>query len=185
MRLLVYTCVFGGYDRVYPPLHADPAVDHVLVTDDARTRVAGWRTVLADRSRFAGSQAANRYYKMLAHREFPGYDASLYADGNIRLLGRTAEFVAPFLRSGAALGAYRHPLRDTVAAEIEACLAEGKLRERTAVDAEWAAYRAEGFADDRGLVEATILMKNHAHPALDAAMQLWWEQFERYGTRDQ
>lgn len=185
MKNLVYTCVFGGYDRVFPPLHGDPSLDHVLVTDDPKLRVKGWRTHAVPASRFATPKAANLYYRALIHRELPGYDGALYVDGNIRLLGPSAAFIAPFMASGAALGLYPHPLRQTVASEAQACLQQGKLANPDALHAERAFQTSEGFPDDQGLMESGILLKNHKAPGLDAAMALWWEQFERFGTRDQ
>ncbi len=184
MRLLVYTAVFGGYDRVFPPLHPEAGIDHVIVTDDADLSVPGWRTHVITPGALGPSKTANLQFKALMHRELPGYDASLYIDGNVRLLGRTSEVFTRFLDTGAALGVYRHPLRDTVAAEVEACIAAGKA-DAVKLRAELADYRAEGFADDQGLIEATILLKNHRSPELDPAMGLWRDLFQRYQTRDQ
>ena len=185
MRALVYTCVFGGYDRVFPPRHTDRGLDHVIVTDDTGLRVKGWRTHAVPAAHFATPKAANLYYRALIHRELPGYDAALYVDGNIRLLGPSRDFIAAFVTSGAALGLYPHPLRTTVADEARACLQQAKLADPAAVQAERQFHAAEGFPDDQGLMESGILLKNHTAPGLDAAMALWWEQFERFGTRDQ
>lgn len=183
MKLLVYTAVFGGYDRVFPPMRPEAGIDYVVVTDDPALSVPGWRTrVIAAGAQ--GAKTANLQFKALMHRELPGYDASLYIDGNVRLLGRTSEVFDRFLATGAALGVYRHPLRDTVAAEVEACIAAGKA-DAGKLRAELADYRAEGFADDQGLIEATILLKNHNAPELDPAMGLWRDLFQRYQTRDQ
>jgi hypothetical protein len=124
-RLLVYTAVFDGYDRVFPPMHPEPGIDHVVVTDDPRMDAPGWRLHIIERSAFGSGKAANLHYKALMHRELPGYDASLYIDGNIRLIGRTSEVFDRFLASGAALGVYRHPKRSTVADEVEACIVAG------------------------------------------------------------
>lgn len=184
MRLLVYTAVFGGYDRVFPPLHPEPGIDYVIVTDDAALTVPGWRTHVIAPGAQGVAKTANLQFKALMHRELPGYDASLYIDGNIRLIGRTSEVFTRFLAGGAALGVYRHPLRDTVAAEVEACIAAGKA-DPVKLRAELAAYQADGFLDDQGLIEATILLKNHRAPALDPAMGLWRDLFQTYQTRDQ
>lgn len=183
MKRLVYTAVFGGYDRVFPPMHPEAGLDYVIVTDDAALSVPGWRTHVITPGAL-GAKTANLQFKALMHRELPGYDASLYIDGNIRLLGRTSEVFDRFLATGAALGVYRHPQRDTVAAEVEACIAAGKA-DPVKLRAELADYRAEGFLDDQGLIEATILLKNHHSPELDPAMGLWRDLFQRYQTRDQ
>jgi hypothetical protein len=185
-KILVYTCVFGGYDRIFPPVHPDPGIDYVLVTDDPKLAVAGWRTLAIDKKRFRSPKAPNRYFKMLAHREeLSGYDISIYVDGNIRVIGRTREFASAFVQSGAAFGSYRHPVRSSVAQEAQRCLQQRKLTDATKLDAELAAYREDGFPDDQGLMETGVVLKNHAHPALDPAMDLWWYLFERHDSRDQ
>lgn len=185
MRLLVYTCVFGGYDRIFPPIFLDRAFDYIAITDDPQLKVHGWRPHLVDTSAFGSARSANRYYKMLGHRILPGYEASIYVDGNIRLLGQLQHLISDFQKTGAALGAFPHPTRKDIAGEAEACVASGKVDDAARLRLELECYLADGFTDKQGLIEATVLLKNHSHPALDAAMELWWALFERYESRDQ
>jgi len=184
MARLVYTAVFGGYDRVFPPVVPEPGIDHVLVTDDPTMQAPGWRTLVIDSTVYGSSKAANLHYRALIHRMLPGYDVSLYVDGNVRLIGRTSEVFDGFEASGATLGVFRHPLRDNIADEVEACISAGK-GDAAMLRAEHQAYLAEGFTDDQGLIETTIILKNHRSPDLDPAMALWWDMFSRFGTRDQ
>lgn len=185
MRRLVFTCVFGGYDRVYPPVIQEPELDYVLVTDDASVRVPGWRTHAVDISVFPNAKAANLHYRALIHQELPFYDVSLYVDGNIRLIGKTSRFFEPFLASGKTLGVFPHPLRKTVTEEAAACIKAKKVREPQRVSAELAEYVADGFQDDQGLIETAIMLRNHRAEGLDPAMSLWWSLFEKHLTRDQ
>lgn len=186
MKLLAYTCVFGGYDRVFAPVLPEPGLDYVIVTDDAALSVPGWRTHAVDLTRFATPKAANLYHRALIHRELPGYDAALYVDGNIRLLGQTSALFAPFLQTGAALGVTRHPLRNTVAEEVAACIAAGKVADPAPIRAELAEYQAAGFPDDAGgLIETTVMLRNHRAEGLDAAMRAWNDLYQRHLTRDQ
>jgi hypothetical protein len=140
--------------------------------------------LLVDPAAYGSSKAANLHYKALMHRELPGYDASLYIDGNVRLLGRTSEVFEKFLATGAALGVFRHPTRGCVADEVAAC-AKALKSDPATLWAELAAYREEGFADDQGLIEATIILKNHNAPDMDPAMGLWRDLFSRFRARDQ
>lgn len=184
MKLLVYTAVFGGYDRVFPPVVPEAELDYVVVTDDPDLKLAGWRVLKVDPAAHGSPKAANLHYKALMHRELPGYDASLYIDGNIRLLGRTSEVFETFLATDAALGVFRHPTRDCVADEVETCV-DSRRGDPATLRAELAAYREEGFADDQGLIEAGIILKNHNAPDMDPAMGLWCDLFSRFRTRDQ
>lgn len=185
MRLLVYTCVFGGYDRVFPPVVREPGVDYVLVTDDETLHVDGWRMQLVEAGRFTNARAANRHYKMIGHGELGTHDVSIYVDGNIRVLGAVSELARRFADKNAALGVYPHPRRKTVAEEAEACISSGKVDDPDVVRQELEYYRAQGFPDEQGLIEATVLFKNHAEPKLDESMSAWWSLYQRFGSRDQ
>jgi hypothetical protein len=185
MRKLVFTCVFGGYDRVYPPVIPEPELDYVIVTEDASMQVPGWRTHVVDASVFPSAKAANLHYRALIHRELPDYVASLYVDGNVRLIGETSRFFEPFLASGKALGVFPHPLRSTIREEAEACLRAQKFNEPQRILDELAEYAGDGFLDDQGLIETGIFLKNHTASDLDLAMSLWWTLFQRRLTRDQ
>jgi hypothetical protein len=185
MKFVVYACVFGGYDWVFPPIKEEGDLDYILITEDAEMQVNGWTTRVVDISKFRNSKTANLYYRALFHRIFTGYDYSLYVDGNIRLLGKTKDFFTQFIPSGKALGLFPHPLRSTVKEEAEVCLLAGKVTEPDRLVEELKFQKAEGFPDNVGLIETTIILKNHHHPDLDPAMSLWWSLYERFGTRDQ
>ena len=184
MKRLIYTAIFGGYDIVYPPIEADPDVDYVIFTDDPQISVPGWRTVPVDMSSFPTNAAANRYYKTLIHRILPGYDASIYVDGNIRLLASAASLFDILHRSGAALALWRHSGRGTVAEEVDDVIATGKVPDKRA-RAEYETYRADGFPDTMPLGENTIIVRDHNAPKLDAAMSLWWSLYKTHLSRDQ
>jgi hypothetical protein len=182
VKFVAYTCIFDGYDRLFPPVSRDPDLDYVVVTDDPGLRVPGWRVRLVDPAPFGSGRAANRNYKILGQRYFGEYDASVYVDGNIRLLGAASNLLRSLLASGKALGIYRHPRRGSVAEEVAACVERGKT---AMAHREFADYREDGFTDRHGLAEAGVLLRNHGHRDLGAAMALWWSLFERYKSRDQ
>lgn len=185
MKRLIYTAVFGDYDRVYPPVRSETGVDYAIVTDRADMFVPGWETMVIDGSDFPTSTTANRYHKMLMHRVLPGYDASLYVDGNIRLLGDTAPLFEQLEHSKAALAAYAHPQRSRVAEEARTLIEIGKVQNTGRVKKEVSSYKADGFPDNTRLIEGGVILKNHRAPGLDAAMELWWNLFREHLTRDQ
>lgn len=185
MRLLVYTCVFGRYDWVFPPIKHEKNIDHVIVTDDPEMRISGWKTVVVNSIHFHTPKIANLYYRALIHKLLPGYDYSLYLDGNIRLLGITSDFFLEFISSGATLGLFRHPIRQSVHEEAATCLKLGKCNDPNMLTEELEYYKQQGFVDAAGLVETGIILKNYHKADLDECMQLWWQLFSKFGTRDQ
>ena len=185
MTDLIYTCVFDNYDWVLPPIAPKQNSTHVLITDAQGPAPAGWDRRQVDPAHWGGAAAANRYFKMLGHREFPGFNRTLYVDANIRLLGDSSAYLDTALPGGVAIGLFRHPQRDSVAAEAEACLAQGKSHDADAVAAELAHYAANGFTDQIGLSENTILARRPDAPGLDDAMQMWWDLYRHFASRDQ
>jgi hypothetical protein len=186
VKRLVYTCVFGGYDRILPPVRREDGIEYVAVTDLPALAVPGWTSMVVDPTSVGTPRVANRYFKILAHEVFPGYDASIYLDGNIRVLGRMRDFFARIEGRGAALGLYRHPLRKTVREEVEQCVRRRQVTDAAAAYSELQDYRDQGFPDEAGcLIEASILLRDHRHQQLKGAMDEWWRLFRTYQSRDQ
>lgn len=185
MSDLVYTSMFGNYDWVLPPINLQTGVQHVLVTDQDGPSPLGWERHVVDPAAHGGPAATNRYWKMLGHRELRGFSRTLYVDANIRLLGDTVTFLNEALPEGAAIGLFRHPLRDTITAEAQACLQGNKVLDPKRLAAEIESYHDMGFIDDQGLSENTILARRPEAPGLDFAMQEWWDLYGRHSGRDQ
>ena len=183
---VVYTCVTNGYDRVIPPADPVPGVDYILFTDRPEDRVTGWQVRPIAAVPDLPPALRNRYYKLLPHKVLPEYETSLYLDANIRItrsLGPLLDDV--FGPDGADVTLFRHPLRDTVAAEMETCLTSGRVRDPEALRREYAAYRADGFPDTVQLTGNSILMRRHMRPAVIEAMTLWWDLVAAHSGRDQ
>lgn len=184
--ILVYTCVFDDYDWVLPPCTPEPDVDYVLVTEATGPAPSGWRRNVVDPAEWGGGRAANRYWKMLGHRDLvDGHERVLYVDANCRLLGDLRSFLDQALPEGVALGLFRHPLRNSVSEEAKAIAAAGKVGDEDAICRELAYYAQDGFQDDMGLSENTIIAFHPGEPRLDEALELWWALYQRSAGRDQ
>lgn len=146
-RKLVYTCVFAGYDDLRPPRHPSPNVDYVCVTDDASLSVPGWeiRVLNMGAAGIEGldSTRQSRYAKILPHRMFPDYGASLHVDSNLELIGPVETLFAHLDEHDLVF--YRHPEgRANVYDEAAACIRLSK-DDPSRIEAHAARYRAVGF----------------------------------------
>jgi len=186
-RIVVYSAIFGGYDAVFPIKSKDANVDHVLISDGDVPRGSGW-TLQRPPAEVATFDAGgkNRWCKFFPQRIFPDYDVSVYVDGNIQLLTPINPLLLAFQSKGVDLGLFKHPERQSITEELEACLAPGKLSAEAAqlVSERLVQYEASADLVRRPLTENGVLFRRHASPALDDAMVLWWEEFQRVG-RDQ
>ncbi len=184
-RILVVTFNFGSYDKLYPPTHYEDDVDYAVFTDDADLMIPGWTTVPVDVSRFVSPKAATIYHVAFGHRILSGYDYSVVIGGNFRIIRRVRPFVERYATVDFPISGYAHPGRDTVAAEAAVCISDGKVKDPDLLRQQVAAYTAEGFPDDLGLLETGVTVRNHAHPDFEKLMEAWWAEFERWPTRDQ
>lgn len=185
---IVYTAIVGGYDVLMPPVGGAEGTRYVVLGDRRPRFTFGWefRTLPAAAAELP-APLANRWCKFFAHRLFPKARNSVYVDGNIRPTGPLVDIVGDLITSGAGIGLFRHPHHDTIEDEIAACVmyrrldAEGADAAMTQLER----YRAAGLPEDYALTENNILVRDHAHPALEKAMALWWEEVTTGVARDQ
>lgn len=182
-KRVVYTAIFGGYDRL-APVAFDSECDFVCFTDDCGLVVPGWCVIpVAPEEPGLPTAALNRIYKMLPHRFLVDYDQSLYVDGNIRLVADPSFLFDKYL-TPAPIAIPRHRERNCAYQEAEYCVSVGMCR-REEIERQLQAYRADGFPPQCGLTENSIILRNHRNSALLALMEAWWQAYCDGGKRDQ
>jgi len=181
-RLLVYTCIAGGYDEPRPPRVDTPGIDFVCLSDRPAAVPAPWvARQLPDMG--LGAAELNRYAKMHPHLIFPETAASVYVDGNIQVVGDPTPLVEQALATH-DLALYQHPFRDCIYLEAEECAAIGHAWSRT-VRRQMRGYAAAGFPAGHGLFEAGVIVRRHASPAVQRLMAAWWSAYLGGVRRDQ
>lgn len=182
-RCAVYSCVLDRYDAVYAPLACTPGVDYLLLTDQPAGRLQGWRTVRPAQAGDLSTQMSNRHCKMFPDLYLPGYGASLYIDGNIRVRGDLRPLF-DLLDQGFDMVLLRHSKRRTVQEEVEACARLGKA-DPEILRAEYAALLASGFVETGIVSENNMILRRHGVRVVEAAMQDWWAHILAHSGRDQ
>ena len=94
------------------------------------------------------------------------YDISLYIDGNVRIIRQPLKLFAEFEASSADIGIFPHTDRNTVSEELATC-ADFGLADTNVMRAEYTAHAADGFGDNVGLFDSSIIFKNHNQPTSD------------------
>ena len=167
---IVYTCVTGSYDKLYPPLVTDPSTRYVALTDDTKLNAPGWEVrVIGNQSNLTPS-LLNRQCKIFPWRYLP--------EANLNRLFDLLDDRHPIVL-------LRHPQRNFVREELDACVSREKVTNRNVLDAEYEALLEEGFVDNGLLTENSIIIRSHESKKLRAAMAMWWGFVEGYGGRDQ
>lgn len=188
MKTVVYACANLAYDQIFSPVVATPGLEYVLFSDRKPFMVSGWDWCPAPAAVEGLSPSmANRYCKFFPQRIFPEADVSIYVDANILVIGDLRPLLEEFIASGAAIGLFIHKDRSDIQSEFEFCREVGKIGDAdhdTGVE-QLRFYRAEGLPEAHVFTENAIILRRHSAPGLDPAMQLWWEQLNRFTKRDQ
>ncbi len=124
-NLVVYTAIFGGYDKIRNPLTAlvDGSVDYYMVTEpSAEIDSDVWkRYPIADFDMDNLSpRMRSRNYKMHPHILFPTADITIWHGGNIQM--NIDPWIAKEWLGDADIALFKHPHRNCVYAEARTLL---------------------------------------------------------------
>jgi hypothetical protein len=178
LKSCIYTVVINNYDFTLPPIQPYSDVDYILFTDNVNFKIKGWKVRKIDSALLAkfGPSKTNRYYKFFPDKFLSNYDVSIYIDGNIRVVGSLKALFDDFQSSGAVIGLLKHPLRNTVFEEVEACINRKKIRSTAKLRQEYTRYLSEGFLDNQGLSENGVIIRLHNNPKVIDAMNMWLDR---------
>jgi len=185
---VVYTCVTGGYDAALMEILPDPQLRWVCFTDrPGKISAPGWEVVpLQSPAILRNGHFINRYHKFFAQRLFPGADWSIYLDGSLEVSGDFATLIDRTRAAKAALGLFMHPHGHNLRKEAEICaLSKFDRRDHAAIGEQLERYAGAGVSLDQPIAMGGLMVRDHRSPMLADAMDLWWDQINRYTKRDQ
>lgn len=186
-KIVIYTCITGGYDHIEEPLFKSELISYVIFTDDPDLKAKGWEKRLINRSQFENTDFTmiNRYIKLHPHEFFLNeYRYAIYIDGNIRVISD----LSPYIRkcnSKTGIAMHRHVQRICAYKEAAVCILLGKGNTemiRKLVER----YKKEGFPSNYGLCEATIIVSDLYNSTTRDVLLNWWDELLKSNTkRDQ
>lgn len=185
-KIVVYTCIVGGYDTLLQPLETREGFDYVCFVghDEDAGREGVWEKRPLPLT--TGDRALDsRYPKMHPHELLPGYDCSLWMDGNILVKGPAIyDAAAAAAESGVIYAGVSHPQRDCVYEEAVKCRDMryiGYVR-LARIHLE---YLFRGIRRHSGLLENNIIFRRHNAPEIVRLDEMWWEKLLHFCRRDQ
>ena len=178
--LIVYTALFGDYDRL-PPVKPS-TVPHVCFADMDIT-ANGWEMVRVDRE--GDARRANRRIKITPPETITSMKWSLYIDASIEIQIPTEEFVDRVLQldGGASdLYQFQHNERDCIYQEAAICVTMG-LDDKKKIKKQIKRYREKGYPRNNGLYSNGIILRRHSNQVAQFNAR-WWREVEAYSVRD-
>ena len=185
-RVVVYTCITGGYDNLLTPKIYPEGVDYVAFVDE-RQDESGWQMrKVPENPEKMDNVLRNRYVKFHPFELFGDkYDFAIYIDGNIEVVGDLGVMTLAAAKAETGLALHRHRQRDSLQAEAEVCKILGKGDARC-LDLQVERYRKAGFPEDFGLYECNVIVSDLHNKVARKILTDWWEEFKRSKSmRDQ
>ena len=187
-RIVVYTCITGGYDRIHEPSCVTPGVDYICFTDNMDMKSKTWKLKpMPEELKGFSKVKQQRGVKILAHRYLPDYDISIWVDGVVDVRGNVKEYLKTFDFDTYSVFIPEHPERKCIYKEIDACIRIKKIKgdEVTLAKKQIERYRAEKFPENYGLVQTNVMIRWHNDQYSKDLMEKWWSELKDYSHRDQ
>ena len=185
IKICVYTCITGGYDKLQNIYVYPENIDYIAFTDDVNIDNNGWNIrKIPDQALSLKSNAdINRYMKM--HPQIVGdYDYSIYVDGLVEIYSDLSNLIN-VVNSKYGISIHNHFERDCVYNEIKYCNLM-KLGNIDKMKSFYSFLKTEGYPEHYGLLECTVIVTNIRNNLALDILESWWEEHKNRGTgRDQ
>lgn len=177
---IVYTAIFGQYDKPRSPTAVSPTTSYFCLTDNT-----SWTTAepykFIPHPKHGDDRRTARFYKINSHLVFPMADITVWHGGNVQLECTPEQLIDTL--GDADIATLVHNQRDCLYDEAEMCQT-WKLDDRDLLQAQVDRYRQEGMPEHYGLY-ATFLLVRRTSPTVMQFNKAWWQEVEQNSVRDQ
>lgn len=187
-RIVVYTCITGGYDNLKKLSVVTSGIDYVCFTDSTDLKSDIWQIRPIPEELLGYSKVKQqRGVKILPHRYLSEYDISVWIDANVDMVGDVKAYLNGFDFKKYSVFIPEHPARKCIYKEKDACVKIRKIKgeEVTLAEKQMSRYKAEKFPENDGLVQSNIVIRAHNSEYSKKIMELWWSELKDYSHRDQ
>lgn len=178
-KQVVYTSIFGKYDRLMDPVKHSDNIDYICFTDSTDFSSDIWQIRSVSPAIENDPIRSARHYKICAHRYLSEYRYSLYIDGNARLM-KIPDIEK--LLNGKEIALEPHRKRNCLYVEADVCK-QRNLDKSDIIDKQINAYRRAGFPENAGLYASYMIAREHN--ALARSSERWWNSVLSGSRRDQ
>jgi hypothetical protein len=181
-KIVVYTCITGGYDKLREPEFISEGVDYICFTDDKSLASDVYEIREIEDTIPGDNIKTARMHKILAHKFLPEYEYSFWLDGNLDIVGDLNKMIP--MMGDADLMIKEHYARDCIYQEMRACKQLNKDN-LGVMDAQIQRYKKDGYPENKGLHETNLLLRRHNEKDVIEFDEEWWKEVRAFSRRDQ
>lgn len=182
---VVYTAIYGKYDKLTEPLFVNPELDYFAFTDQEIPENSVWKKMdLSSFPQLNGLDDYHRakYFKLFPYEFFPDYDFSIWVDGNVKIVADI--YPLAIMAGDFSMATYENPHHDCIYTEKRYVVFYNRVNE-AAIEKQIRDYRNDGFPEHFGMREFSIIYRNHHDKDCYGMMKEWWQHCNKYTMRDQ
>jgi hypothetical protein len=181
-KIVVYTCISGGYDNLKEIIKRESNISYVCFTDDEIDSDTWEIRKIPEFLNYLEPTKRARCLKILPHLFLSDYDISVWVDGAIEVLGDINELVSFKLKNNFAIS--KHPDRICIYQEALK-IVELNKDSKEVVDKQVNKYKKMNYPENFGLVQSGIIIRNHNEEKVINLGELWWSELIKHSKRDQ
>lgn len=187
-KIVVYTCITGGYDKIKEPTLVTPGIDYICFTDNKEMKSNTWKIRPIPEELLNYSKVKQqRGVKILAHRYLPDYEISIWIDGNVDTKGNINDYLNTLDLDKYSVLIPEHPARKCIYKEKDECVRQRKITGDglNLANEQMKRYREEKYPENYGLVQTNVMVRRHNDQYCKDLMEKWWSELKDYSHRDQ
>ena len=181
MKTAICTAIFGkrpsGWDYLLEPQEITPDTDYFCFTDRRDFQSDVWKIIRVEEEDPNEAVYRAKNYKILIHKHFPGYEKTVWVDGNILI----KKDLTPLLQHSFAL--HRHRFIKDYIHEAKTCI-KLKLDDEETINNQVEIYKKEGFSHKIPHCECGVIVREN-NEKINDFNEFWWRQVNRHSIRDQ
>ena len=185
-KVIVYTSIYGPYDKILEPLCIDENCEYYIFTDQELPKDSIWKK--ADNSSIPDycdtSVKKNRFVKMFPFKVFD-CDYSIYLDGNLQIVGHPSKLVQNELNScKTGIAMHLAPRENCIYEEASNVCHVGKITKDEKKEV-LRMYKDNSMPRHFGMCECNVIVRNRNNINMKKIMEKWWENYFKGVKRDQ
>lgn len=177
MKKIIYTTLFGAYDKLKEPAVINKDWQHICFTDlDIESKT--W-DIVKIKDYDVSAVKMSKKIKILWYKYIEA-ELSIYIDASLTINCNLDKFVKKYHKRGFTV--MNHPARNCIYKEAEIVIRE-KIDKAEIVNEQMKKYRAEGFPENYGLTANGVMIRDKYINTL--FFDKWWNEVEQHSKRDQ
>jgi hypothetical protein len=184
MKIIVFSCNFGNYDRVFNPKKKEEGVRYILFTDKLNN-CFGWEQKIINYKTIDGDpQRAARFIKTHPEKYLPKHEINIWADSCYQLLIENIKsFCLKNLPKDTDISLFKHPKRICLFEELNVCR-RLNLDRKELFDEQKLKYVRDKIKTNSGLYHTALILRK-SNFRTNRFNDLWWEEISQFSKRDQ